>query len=36
MKRQDSLTNDFTGFDTLVRMARTLDSAGTGLSSMVV
>ena len=32
---QDPLPNNFTRFDTLVGMAGRLDSAGTGLSSMV-
>ena len=33
---QDPLPNGFTSFDTLVGLAGRLDSAGTGLSSMVV
>ena len=33
---QDPLPKGFTSFDTLVGMAGRLDSAGTGLSSMVV
>ena len=36
LELQDPLPNGFTGFDLLLGMAGRLDSAGTGLSRMVV